>query len=443
MDQPLQPLITRQRLGLLAALFTLLAGIYLLTYSGRIESGDTLSLFDAATSLYYYGDDLFDQSVAVNMPPSGADNRLYPLTSIEVEPLHDLLALGLINVADRLPGVGLVHTVWLLNIFLSAAAVGTLFVYALALGYSEITGVLAALIFGLATILWPYSKTFFREPLALWLTLLAALMLERWRTRRYRSVPLLIGSGLALGGAFFSKEAVVFAIPSLILIALPTLPVLPHWLRRLERWALRLVLLGVALFIVTSIFAQGIDFAPMYVFLARLSGQRWWHIARMHSALHSYLLSPGGSIWGTSPVVLLALPGMWRLYRSGRTRYLWVPLLMLLAFAGGYTYLRGIHWFGGLSWPPRFLMPVVPFLLLAALPVLERLTRKPWPKGWMAGGVLLIGYSVWVQLSGVTLPWGAYTAALPTEANGLSEWGGGLNVVQYFRWFVIPGLWSQ
>ncbi|HEX2906702.1 MAG TPA: hypothetical protein VHO69_07575, partial [Phototrophicaceae bacterium] len=46
-------------------------------------------------------------------------------------------------------------------------------------------------------------------------------------------------------------------------------------------------------------------------------------------------------------------------------------------------------------------------------------------------------------LSGVTLPWGAYTAALPTEANGLSEWGGGLNVVQYFRWFVIPGLWSQ
>ena len=60
----------------------------------------------------------------------------------------------------------------------------------------------------------------------------------------------------------------------------------------------------------------------------------------------------------------------------------------------------------------------------------------------MLGAVLLI-YSVWVQLSGVTLDWEVYPSLLPPEAHGLIEWGGGLNDLRYLRWVLIPQLWRS
>lgn len=432
-----------QRIGLLVALCTLLAAVYLLTYSGRIESGDTLALFDATSSLVHFGDNLYDQSAAMNPPQPRADDRLYPLLGADVEPLHSLLAAGLVALADRLPGVGLVHAAWLLNVLVCAAVVGTLYAYALALGYGVLTATLAALLFGLATALLPYSKTFFREPLSLWLILLAALLLERWRVSRYRSLPLLLGSGLALVGAYLAKEAVVFAAPALALIVLPALPLSPERSRRLARGLLIALLLALAIFAVVTLLANIVSYRGLYLTLARPLRVMPAQVLTTHRALHAYLMSIGGSVWGTSPVVLLALPGMWLLYRRGQYRYIGAAVAAVLAFALGYALLRGVHWFGGLSWPPRFLLPAIPFLLLAALPALDRLTRRPARRWMIVGAGALVAYSLWIQLSGVTLAWGAYTAALPPAANGLSEWGGGLNLVRYLRWVVIPPLWAS
>ncbi len=432
-----------QRAGLLVALCTLVAAVYLLTYSGRIESGDTLSLFDAASSLVHYGDSLFDQSASVNFPPARADDRLYPLAGADVEPLHGWLAAGLIALAERLPGIGLVHAAWLLNVLVSAAAVGTLYIYARALGYHAPAAVLAALALGLATAVWPYSKTFFREPLALWLILLAALLLDRWRAHGYRSLPLLVGSLLALAAAYLSKEAVVFALPALALVVMPGWERPPRALALSFKLGMALILLALAVLIALTLISGSVSLTRLYDYIAWILRRRTTEVVVAVTALHSYLLSIGGSVWGTSPVVLLALPGMWRLYRRGQYRYIAVAVMLVLAFAAGYAVLRGVHWFGGLSWPPRFLLPVLPFLILAALPVFDRLTQRPFPRWLAAGAGGLIAYSVWVQLSGVTLPWGAYTAALPPESGGLSEWGGGLNVVPYLRWVVIPPLWGQ
>ncbi len=435
--------MTRRRLLLLVSLFALLTGVYLFTYSGQIESGDTLTLFDAASSQAFYGDRLLDGSASVNMPLPGQDDRLFPLANADVEPLPILLSSGLIGLAGHLPGVGLVHAAWLLNVLVSAAAAGTLFLYALTLGYSDKTALTGALLFGLATILWPYSKTFFREPLSLWMIVLAAWLLERWRQTRCRSVPLLAACALALAGAFLSKEAAVLAVPSLVWIAAPALPVGDRAARRLAALALGAVALGFGLLVVGAVFANSINFRPVYVWVGGLLRRSASAVAPMHTALHTYLLSIGGSVWGTSPVALLAVPGMGLLFRRGKYRYIGAALLALLAFALGYAVLRGDHWFGGLSWPPRFLLPVVPFLVLAALPALDWLMQPGRPRWLLAGAGLLVMYSLWVQISGVTLQWGAYTAALPPESGGLSEWGGGLNVVRYLRWVIIPGLWGQ
>jgi hypothetical protein len=46
-----------QRRRLLVLLVVLFASLYMITYSGRVESGDSLSLMDAAGSLVQFGDD--------------------------------------------------------------------------------------------------------------------------------------------------------------------------------------------------------------------------------------------------------------------------------------------------------------------------------------------------------------------------------------------------
>ncbi|NDJ62208.1 MAG: hypothetical protein GYB67_13865 [Chloroflexi bacterium] len=429
-------LLTPQRWALLVALVVLLASSYLITYSGRIESGDSRFLFDGVSSLVNHGDLYLDESAWQRPPlPVGADNP-YLLQAVNAEPLPMLLAAPLYLLAQALPMLGMVHTVWLFNVIVAALAGGVLFVYILALGYNERTAVLGALAFGLGSIIWVYSKTFFREPLALLLLLLAALWIERLRAGGYRSIPLLIAAVLAVLGLLLTKVSSLLALPALLIIAAPSL-------RRITR---RQLMIGAALLIPVALLFVTLgwfDLVPgisiRYDLLGRLDSLS---VQQVPEALHAYLISPGGSVWGTSPVLLLALPGAWLLIRAGRWRYVIAGGALLAAFALGYALLSGPHWFGGLSWPPRFLIPIVPLLLIPALPVLERLTLRPVSRWWFAAGPLLI-YSVWVQLSGVTLQWEIYALELPPEAEGLLSWAGGMNQLADLRWVIIPQLWDN
>jgi hypothetical protein len=83
-------------------------------------------------------------------------------------------------------------------------------------------------------------------------------------------------------------------------------------------------------------------------------------------------------------------------------------------------------------------VPVLPFLVLAALPMIDRMRKYPV---WALVGGLLLAYSLWVQLSGVALTWSEYPRALPPEAAGLIEWPPGMNDLRYLRWTIIPQLW--
>ena len=111
----------------------------------------------------------------------------------------------------------------------------------------------------------------------------------------------------------------------------------------------------------------------------------------------------------------------------------------MLAFAVGYAALNDRHWFGGLSWPPRFLIPLLPFLILGALPIIERLEKKSL---WIIPFAALMLYSLWIQLSAVTLDWLIYPSLLPPEAHSLIEWSGGLNDLRYLRWVLLPSQWQ-
>ncbi len=435
----------RHRWALAVVLVVMVSSVYMLTYSARIESTDTLFMFDATASLVRFGDFRLDLT--------HGERRFWdydtpvpslPLLPVNAEPLQLVLAAPLYALADVLPGVGRVHAVWLFNVMVSGAAVGLFYAYALQLGYARSTAFITGGLFGFGTILWPYSKTFFQEPITLLLILLAAYVIERWRVARsWRwAVTVLI----CLGIAVLARRGSVITFPALMLVAFPWTDRLFAW--RWVRWGffgLVVVVAGVLYYNTIPQSAQ--EIGQMYRDKVRLELIPWeerMERAAMNQGIQGYFFSLGGSIWGTSPVILLALPGVALLAAQNRMRYVVVAFSITLSYALGYAYVANFDWFGGLSWPPRFMVPVVPFWMLCVLPIIEWLqVRRRWRAvmGW-AGLSLLMGYSVWVQFNAVAYWWGEYARLLPGAAEGYTEWAGGLNDPRYLRWVMLPRLWG-
>jgi hypothetical protein len=431
-------LFNRRRLALSAVLFVLLASIYLVTYSGFPESGDSLQIFDALSSALIYGDLRLDQSAWQFRPfPDGLDTAdPLPLLRVITEPMQMIAAAPLFSLARLVPEWGLAHTVWLLNVIVCAAVCVVFYWLALVLGYTDRVSIAGALTLGLATALWPYSRSFFREPLLALSLLSAALCLERLRAGGYRSGWLLLGAGLALVAALLTKASAVLAFPALLMLVAPA----PRAPGKRGLWLIAAVLAGAAaLFLLLGPGGLGAAFSGRYDLLARLQGI---DTRAFGTAFSGYLLSPGGSIWGTSPVLLLAVPGLVLWLRGGQRRYPLFLITLLLSFVAGYALLNGGNWFGGLSWPPRFLVPLLPLLMLGSLPVWARLLRRPVSWWWLPVSALL-AYSLFIQVVGASLDWARYLQVAPVEANGLLEWRPGLYDPAFFRWVLMPQWWAQ
>ena len=418
-----------------AALFFGLMAVYFGTFTGVPISDDERLLFDAARSFALDGTlalpNTFDLRAYVI--PSGLD----PVPTLNTEPLQAYLTAPLIQAARAVPGVGVVHAAWLFNAVVTALTGALLYLYGRALGYGERPALIVAAIFGVATIAWPYSQLYFREPLLTLFMVGAAWCAAQWRNAPPAPI-WLIGAGIGLVGAALTKDAGIAVLPTLLVIGLPTLP------RRVWRSMLPLVGIGliggIALIALRADLIAGILARPG---LFRRAAE-WIPVA-----VPAYLFSPGFSVWVYSPVLLASLIGAGRLVRWRRWREVSGPLLLLIAFAIGHPALHGEFWYGGLAWGPRFLMPITPFLCLWLLPLLEAhppaavagegLRRRSEVPFW-----LLTALSLAVQLIAVWLPPTRYAVFLEEQSRAagtpIVAWREGVWDVRYHP---IPALIGQ
>ncbi len=405
---PVPPILTRSNVTAAFLLFVLFTGIYWLTYSGVMLSGDEIGLWDGTESLARRGNTRVTYALNERILRDYAIGDQPDTPLVDSEPMQMVLGAGLFLAAEALPGIGLVHAVWLLNVLVSAAAVSVLFLFARALGYAPQPANSAGLLFGLGTIIWPYSKVFFREPLSMLLLFSAALCLYAWRSR-WRT---LAGWGwfaafvalLLLG--LLTKEAALLSLPIYVMIALPRITLRSGW----GRLAALLIVFGLVAVFVFFGLNQALQIIQVprtydpFLRLQAMMGQQ----AFIGGALAGYLFSPGRSLFVFSPVLLLALPGAWLLARQGRWRQLLVAMTGLLVFVLGYALLRHENWYGGLAWGPRYLVPATPFGMLAALPVIAWIWQHRRSRWQTAALLALAGVSIWVQLNGVLISQTAY-----------------------------------
>jgi len=365
------------------ALFVLLFTIYLLTGSGGFHIVDEISQFAVTESMAKRGG--FDTNAIAWMQwTTSPGERLGAFGTrgdvfCKKGPALALLAVPLYWLMWVLPVVGLLQGTLLFNMLVTAATALLVWRTALALGYGQWTGVAAALLYGLATIAWPYATHFFGEPLSA-LALLASLytLLRLRQTRRLRYA---WAAGLAAGLLIAGNAAHAVLLPFFLLYLWHACGVSDSQRAgdgsRISDFQMGLRALAAYL----------VPLAGAVALLACYNWVRFGHLLRtgyhfqagegfngpLVQGLWGLLFSPYRGLFWYTPLAMAALLS-WPRFITRHKEEGW----LLAAVSGALVLLfsRWWMWWGGFAWGPRFLVPLTPFLIIVLAPVLERALRS-------------------------------------------------------------------
>lgn len=286
----------------------------------------------------------------------------------------------------------------LTNVVVTALALWLFFLLAFEIGAGVRGAVVATVLVGLASPLWPYAKSDFTEPLATLGLLGAVLFLVRARSRSS-------SLNFALSGLFFSlallaKVTALLALPALAAYALfVAVNVSAHHdpqrflytLTRLTRWAA-----GVGLGIALTLEYNLVRFGSLTDTGYRNVDDRPFH-APLLDGLVGLLVSPGKGVLWYCPLLLLTIP-FWRSF--ARRRPTETLLIASMALPTLLVYATYPVWWGGYCWGPRYLVPVLPLGLLPLVSVGRLWLRRGWRRALV---VALTAVAIVVQILGVAV----------------------------------------
>ncbi|MCB0232558.1 MAG: hypothetical protein KDH90_26120 [Anaerolineae bacterium] len=358
-----------RNLSFAIAIFTFLCAVYLLSYSGVFHSGD---------EIYYVQNALNYLNGSTDNPGKGG-----PF----------VLALSVVSLAVQLiDHVGAIQALFLLNIPVTAMTACFIFLLGVELGYDRRAAVLVALLFGLTTPAWVYSKALFREPWAA-AGLIAALYFAV-RFRKNRSFFSLTLAAACSAIAVTTRTTTSVVLPFLLLYTLAAIletrrATPQRRIRRVPLLLFALLLIGLAAANIGLVVDQYRPLAPKLL-----------QVLTYAKALSGILASPGRGLLIYTPVLVMSLVGLYPFYRRHRREALvicgsFVVYVLMLA-----AYLK---WWGGWGWGPRFLLPFLPYLMLPIIAIVQIVLIE---KRMLWAGVLLVALGTLggvIQLTGVVV----------------------------------------
>ena len=299
----------------------------------------------------------------------------------------------------------------LTNALIAAAIVAGVYLICRQLDYSARTAILVAVLAGVATPLWHYSKTFFSEPLAaLGMTYCFYFLIRGARPDASRWY-------WTLAGAMFGV-AVVTKLFHVVLFAAVASLLVGYWPRLPRREAVLRTAGCVGSIIVALVLVGWYNFVRFGNPLEAGYGDeaRVWTSPALQG-LAGLLISPGRGLVIYCPLVIVSAMGAKRFADRFRLELLFI-LLCVFWLAAAYS--KWHMWHGGWCWGPRFLVPILPLLVIPVAAVIQSPPRRPAEQLVLG---LLLGFSFVVALSGVLVNYNDYHNWAYSMANSRGAFG--------------------
>jgi len=436
-------------LSIALPLFVLLVSIYSLTYSGTFITDDEHILASRTLSLAFDGY-LNDNRVYGNSRVYDLSQNppLHAAQGVNIEPGQAFIGAALARLSYVLD-VGHIQAIFLLNIWVTASTAICVFCAVLLHGFPRLTALLCTLLFGLGTMAWPYSKTYFRDSLAMFFLTVAWLSAIGLLRKKSTGVVTWLSwfgviAGLVLGT--LTKNTVIVALPVL----------LPYiFLREFKnsstiRWihsknkkpfflTISVVLLAIVLWTLffpsVGIFAR---FSPSYYLLVLKKFLITPHPLFLE-AIAGPLISPGKSIMIYSPCLILSILGSIKKWQLTWPAWLYLFLLIICQ-----ALFFDWEWWGFINWGLRFVLPAIPPLIIASAPIVDIWLRTQKGRFGLIGiGIL----SLSVQLISVLPPMRQYYLDMLKTSSRLLETAGLWNPMHspwmwHIKWILSGGSWD-
>jgi len=274
---------------------------------------------------------------------------------------------------------------------ISALGCVLFYLLALRLGFSSKVSVLLTLVYGLATMVWPYSKSFMSET-----TLNVVILGGVYGALRYvqeKERLWIFFSGACLGFGLVVKVTALVAIPVIVLYIVASL--------RTKRSFLDLALCFVpplALFFCLQAWHNLIRYGDAWEWGYRAGSDALGFSTPLLVGLWGLLASPGKSFFLYTPAALLSFFCLRSFVRDRRHE-------ALLGLGIGVLFVlfhsRWWSWAGDWAWGPRFLLIITPYMVLPCGILFEK--WKGLGNFHRSLALMLLLLSVGIQFLGVVI----------------------------------------
>lgn len=376
-------------------LFLTLLSLYLITFNGQLSSSDGVVMYQTTAAIAQYGTLRLEPNPGLPQILLGRDGHWYGMYDLG-QPIAALpfYVVGrwvsqLLPASD--PTTLTVFAVSLLPVLATAYSGVVFYKTALLLFGKPAAGIIVALLWGTGTIAWHYTKVYFSEAL-LTLCLLSACYFLFQNSKRA-----VFWGGLALGAMISIRTAALIYYPAcvlyLVLSSFRDRTTQTHLLMAIANFSV-----GMAAAVLLLLWHNYARFGT--IFQSGYAGQGF--TTPLVVGLYGLLFSPGRSIFLYSPPAILGLMTLPKFYRRFPAAGIFIgaAFSIALVFYGCWW-----TWHGGWSWGPRFLVPVIPLLLIPiGVGLHQQNFRRSIPVIW--------GMSALAIIPGLAVNFNAYIIAI-------------------------------
>ena len=374
--------------------------VCLLVSGGRLASSDELAVYLTTESLIERGELAINPDLVKN-GIYGRDGKFYygvgiaePVLSIPLYVGGKVIA-GLLGLSEPARTLSIKATVSTLNQIFAGLIAVMMFAFGVRLGYSRRVSLFLTLGLLFTTNLFPYFKSYMREPQLLFYLLAAIYYLHGYKLEDKRSS--LVLAGVFCGIGLLTRLTSVITIPLCYFYFVSIV-----WGRGEHISRVRRLTSGSLSFGAPILVAIAVNMLYNYVQFESITGTPYAEAeftTPLWVGLYGLLFSSGKGLFLYAPLVALGVVSLSRfgqLHRLEMYLFISIVLVHLLFFA------KFVAWAGDGSWGPRYLISTLPFLVLpAGVLIREKVVVRRW-------ALILSAIGLAIQVGGVSIYLGSY-----------------------------------